>query len=57
MLGENGRWSFLETKGLGRLCLVPRPHYSARSMRFDRGGPGRRRTGTRQGETHRAFAS
>ena len=57
MQGENERWSFLETKGLGRLCLVPRPHYSARSMRFDRGGPGRRRTGTRQGETHRAFAS
>ena len=45
--GENGCWSFLGTKGLGRLCLVPRPHYPARSLRFDRGGPGGRRTGTR----------
>ena len=57
MQGENGCWSSLGTKGIGRLCLVPRPYYSAQSMRFDRGGLGRRRMGTRQGKTHRAFAS
>ena len=52
---------FNDSEGLYRTtvcrCLVRRPHYSARLMRFGSRGPSefaRRRTGTRHGNVHRS---